>query len=136
VKKTEVGPLINNSDLKLPNGRYSKQLKINSFFILQPSFKSNISIASVMSHPSAFRFLQNYTFIYLYGIDKITTSRTTDKCQLLLKSCYSVGYNYQICHCIFRLAAININNVVNYCSNIHDISFQASNLCWLAGGGI
>jgi len=32
-------------------------------------------------------------------------------------------------HCIFRLVAININNVVNYCSNIHDISFRATNLC-------
>jgi len=25
VKKTKVGPLINNSDLKLPNGKYSKK---------------------------------------------------------------------------------------------------------------
>jgi len=27
VKQTKVGPLINNSDLKLPNGRYSKNIK-------------------------------------------------------------------------------------------------------------
>jgi len=33
---------------------------------------------------------------------------------------------YQICQCIVRLAAININNVVNYCSNIHDLSFHAA----------
>src|SRR6218665_19128 len=32
---------------------------------------------------------------------------------LLLKSCYSVGYNYQVHRCIDRLAAMNINNVAN-----------------------
>src|SRR6218665_587963 len=51
---------------------------------------------------------------------------TTEKCQILLKSCYSVGYNYQIYQCIFRLAAMNINNVVKYCTNIHDLSFHAT----------
>src|SRR6218665_490810 len=57
-------------------------------------------------------FAKLHFFIYLHGIVKITTNRTTDKCQLLLKSCYSVGYNYQIYRCIFKLAAININVVI------------------------
>jgi len=46
VKKTKVGPLINNSDLKLPNGRYLKIQTINFSRILvsserarEPKFK-------------------------------------------------------------------------------------------------
>jgi len=31
---------------------------------------------------------------------------------------------------------MNINNVVNYCSNIRYISSHATNLYWLAEGGI
>jgi len=39
----------------------------------------------------------------------------------LLKSCYSVEYNYQIYDSIFRIAATNINNVLNYFSNVHEL---------------
>jgi len=34
------------------------------------------------------------------------------------------------------IAAMNINNVRNSISNIHDLSLNVSDLCWLANGGI
>jgi len=61
---------------------------------------------------------------------------TTDKCQLLLKSCYSVGYNYHIYHWILTIAVLGVNNVPNYLSNNHDLSLDVRDLCWLADGGI
>jgi len=75
MKKTKVGPLINNGDLKLPNTLECSQC-----------------------------FAKLHFFIYLYGIDKITTKRTTDKCQLLLKSCFSVRYNYLLIYADYQTA--------------------------------
>src|SRR6218665_1232541 len=115
-----------------------KQLKINNFSshnlfsrVICQSLQLCLSLLTVYYNTlECFPvFAKLHFFIYFYGFDKITTNRTTEECQLLLKSYYSEGYNYQIHHCIFRLAAININNVVNYCSNIHDIYLPATNLC-------
>jgi len=37
---------------------------------------------------------------------------------------------------MFRIEAMNINNVLNYFYNIHDLSLHASDSCWMAGSGI
>jgi len=65
-------------------------------------------------------FCNNTFIIFIRGIGNILRSMTIEKCKFLLKSCYSVGYNYQIYHSIFRTAAMNSNNAFNYFSNIHD----------------
>jgi len=51
--------------------------------------------------------------IFIHGIGNFIENMTSEKCQFLLKSCYSVEYNYQIYHCIFRIADMNIINVLN-----------------------
>src|SRR6218665_2782582 len=78
-----------------------------------------MSIASVF-----LTFLLYYMIIFLlfcnkpfiisiHGIGTFIGNVTTEYCQFLLKSCYSVEYNYQIYHCIFRIADMNIINVLN-----------------------
>jgi len=65
-------------------------------------------------------FGKNTFIIFIRGNGNIMRNVTIEKCQFLLKSCYSVGYNYQIYHFISRIAAMNINNVLDYFSNFYD----------------
>jgi len=47
----------------------------------------------------------------------VTTDMTL--CQsIIAKKRYSVGYDYHIYHWIFSIEALNVNNVLNYFSNM------------------
>src|SRR6218665_2245006 len=43
--------------------------------------------------------------------------------------CHCISDNYHIYHLIFRIAALNVNNVPNYFSNNHDLSLNVDDLC-------
>src|SRR6218665_2941764 len=106
-----------------------KRLKVNNFFISQPIFKCNMSIAFVFSHLShnilkylrmLFIFCQT-TFLYLF-MWQYYHKWDNWHVPIIAQNLLTVRYNYQIYHCILGLAAKNINNVDNYCNNIHDLS--------------
>ena len=63
MKKTKVDPLINNGDLKLPNGSYSKNHKnvFKNISVFRPHQKAKISKFGHFSNTSALlRVLSNF----------------------------------------------------------------------------
>src|SRR6218665_273567 len=88
VKKTKVGPLINNSDLKLPNGWYSKKHKkvFKNISVFRPRQRAKVSKNTIFLIKMMVFLLQlficNYQTHLQYTVGKSSLIKARYKCKL------------------------------------------------------
>ena len=76
------------------------------------------------------KYIKFVSMVLATSSQNVTTDMTLCQSIIAKKRC-SKGYDYHIYHWIFSrpIEALNVNNVLNYFSNIHDLFLNVSDLC-------